>query len=87
MRMKCEGCGEYGRRKHRLVNGNWDLPCGISIELKPVIPPFYCASCRSKGPPAELKCTGKNVKGGNCKHWRIYDSKYCTQHKYQGESK
>jgi len=87
MRMKCEGCGEYGRRKPKKIADSWDLPCGLSIDLEPRIPPFYCCICRSKGPPAELKCKGKNVQGKACGHWQMHDSTYCAHHKYQGESK
>lgn len=88
MRMKCVQCGEYGgRRPRKEVKLTWEVTSDISIDIKPKEPPFFCASCQSKPPPADFKCKGTNRFGKQCGHWQKHHSQYCIQHKHQGESK
>ena len=89
MRMKCTQCGEYGRRKpkKKTTTLTWEVTSDISIDFKPKEPPFFCAMCQSKPPPADFRCMGNNVLGKQCGHWQKHHSQYCIQHKHQGESK
>ena len=88
MRMKCTMCGGSGnRRPNKTTTDTWKVTSDISIEYQPAEPPFYCASCRAKPPPADLNCKGIKSKGGKCGHWLLHGTNYCSAHKHQGESK
>ena len=88
MRMKCVQCGEYGRRKPKKeTNLTWEVTSDVSIDFKPKEPPFFCAICKSKPPPADFNCMGTNAIGNQCGHWQKHHSLYCAHHQNQGESK
>jgi len=86
MRTQCEMCNQWrGRRPQKEPPvETWEVHKGVSIPFKPAPPPFVCASCRAKGAPDDERCNGVNNAGDRCKHWRLYNNRYCTQHKPEG---
>ena len=80
MRLQCDLCDLWANSRSRIRKEElWEVHEGVSIPYTPVRI-FVCSTCRSKGPPDELRC-----EANKCGHWSLHDSNHCIQHK-EGES-
>ena len=85
MRLQCDLCDLWANSRSRIRKEElWEVHEGVSIPYTPVRI-FVCSTCRSKGPPDELRCEANNIAGNRCGHWSLHDSNHCIQHK-EGES-